>query len=289
MDINDSYRLPDATVATPLGTPKASATILEDAMDEEIERQTCETDPHLRELITITSIFVTFKEGWSPSYKYDDKDHSCKLNPNSPTKPLAGPITSPPGSPALSPKFLPLEKRGSVKSISSGIIRRTSLLSKSNRNSIVSDSEDDHQTSPSRSNSIAKTGRARADSSSTVLVHRAASNRRKNNQQWRPELLGAQTTLQENSKEDLGRMSGSKSRSLKSPSPLAGVETNGTPAGGRSRHSSVEKKEEEYRQSVTTMGSGHGGLNGTARGKKGKKGKHSLRIRRLFCVSGDAS
>lgn len=256
-------------------------------MDEEIDRQTCQTDPHLRELITMTSIFVTFKEGWSPSFKYDDKDYANKLNPNSPTKPLASPIASPPGSPALSPKFNPLEKRGSVKSISSGIIRRTSLLSKSNRNSVVSNSEDEQHTSPSRSNSVVKTGRARADSSSTVLVHRAASNRRKNNQQWRPELLGAQTTLQENSKEDLGRMSGSKSRSLKSPSPLAGVETNGTPLPGRSRHSSIGKKEEEYRQSVTTMGSTNGG-NATP-GKKGKKGKKSSRIRRLFCVSGDSS
>lgn len=258
-------------------------------MDEEIDRQTCQTDPHLRELITMTSIFVTFKEGWSPSFKYDDKDKDqvSKFGPHSPTKSVGSPIVSPPGSPALSPRFHPeLEKRGSIRSIGSGIIRRTSLLSKSNRNSIASMSEDEHNTSPSRSNSVVKTGRARADSSSTVLVHRAASNRRKNNQQWRPELLGAQRTLQENSKEDLGRMSASKNRSLKSPSPLAGVETNGNPTANDSRHSSLEKKEEEqHRQSITTMGS----ANGTRPKKQSKKGKKSSRLRRLFCVSADSS
>lgn len=283
MDINDSYKLPSVTSVTPLGTPKQTSTILEDAMDDETDRH--ETDPHLRELITITSIFVTFKEGWSPSFKYDDKDPLSKFGPGSPTKSLASPIVSPPGSPALAPIGDPLEKRASIKSISSGIIRRTSLLNRSTRNSMISNSDDEHQICPSRSNSITKPGRARADSSSTVLVHRAASNRRKNNQQWRPELLGTQLTVKENSKEDLGRVSTSKNRSLHTPSPLAGAAAAGKPAATKSRHSSIVEKEDDKRGSVTTMASSPGSPIVTT--KKPKKGKKLSRWRGLFCGSRD--
>jgi hypothetical protein len=285
LDINDSYKIPEPTSATPHGTPKRSSTILEDAMDEETDKRTCETDPHLRELITITSIFVTFKEGWSPSFKsYEDKDNSCKNAPSSPTKPIPNPIISPPGSPALVANSESLEKRSSIRSIGSGIIRRTSLLNKSNRNSMVSNSDEEHQASPSRSNSVAKTGRARADSSSTVLVHRAASNRRKNNQQWRPELLGAQTTLQENSKEDLGRELTPKALTSRTPSPLVSIETNGKPSDPRSRHSSIEKKEEEHREDLAIV---EDARNGKAV-KRSKKGKKSRRWRGLLCGSRDS-
>lgn len=284
LDINDSYKLPNLTsIITPLGTPNRSSTILEDAMDDENDR--LETDPHLRELITITSIFVTFKEGWSPSFKYDDKDHISKFGPHSPTKSLASPIVSPPVSPALAPRHNPLEKRASIKSVSSDIIRRTSFLNKSNRNSIISNSDDEHHFSPSRSSSVAKPGRSRADSSSTVLVHRAASNRRKNNQQWRPDLLGTRLTVQETSKEDLGRMSLSKNRSIQTPSPLAGAAVKGRPAPTSSRHSSMDKKEEYHQGSVTTTASVPGSPSSAA--KKTKKAKKPSRWRGLFCGSRD--
>ncbi|CZT15453.1 uncharacterized protein RCC_12091 [Ramularia collo-cygni] len=295
LDINDTYRLPDPSPPTPLGTPKASTTFLQDVMDDELGdiKQTCDTDPHLRELITITSIFVTFKENWSPSFKYSTEDCTHKPFPSSPSKSAMGsPMTSPPGSPALSPNFhlhhQPLEKRGSIKSISSGIVRRTSLLnSRSKRNSLASNPEDDAHNSPSRSSSITNkiNGRARADSSSTVLVHRAASNRRKNNQQWRPELLGAKAeTVQEGSREDLSRVSESRSRKdgeLPKPSPLA--------TGIMSQRSSWEKDDETRGESVTSVGSKREGKGDKKTGKEKKTGKKAGRLRRLLCVSGDSS
>ena len=101
----------------------------------------------------------------------------------------------------------PLEKRTSIMSIGSGIMRKSSLLSKGNRASQASVLEDDVLADdlPKRSDSIKKTGRARGDSTSTVLVHRAASNRRKNNQQaaWRPDFLSADHQVNETSREDV--------------------------------------------------------------------------------------
>ncbi|KAI7374619.1 hypothetical protein KC336_g20176 [Hortaea werneckii] len=59
-----------------------------------------------------------------------------------------------------------------------------------------------------------ETGRARGDSTSTVLINRATSNRRKHNDRhqatWRPDLLDAQHPLSETSREHLSR----------TPSPL---------------------------------------------------------------------
>lgn len=209
LEVNDVYRMPDATSNTPLSTPKAGATILEDAMDDEIGgKDMCHTDEQLREIITMTGIWVAFKEGWSPSFKYDEKrDSEPTVVPGSPARSASG-VVSPPGSPA---NFAQLEKRASIKSFGSGVIRRASLLSRSNRNSTISMSEDGDSPAPSRNNSVnlgpaPKTGRTRADSSSTVLVHRAASNRRKNNQtsSFKADLI-ISNDLHETSKEDLAQ------------------------------------------------------------------------------------
>ncbi|KAK5113294.1 hypothetical protein LTR85_010911 [Meristemomyces frigidus] len=216
LEVNDSYKMPDASAATPLSTPKQNSTLLADTMGEEGngKDEQCETDALLREIITMTGIWVTFKEGWSPTFKYDDKDSAASMLArsaslgisNSPSKSTPSLLSTPPGS----PKQVPLEKRGSIKSISSGIMRRSSLLNKGNRASQVSvPEEDEPASSPQRSPSTNKAkGRSRGDSTSTVLVHRAASNRRKNNQQatWRPDLLDAQQhPLNETSREDLNR------------------------------------------------------------------------------------
>lgn len=221
VEVYDTYRVPDANV-TPTPTPKRNSdSALAAAMDHEgaslMDQR--ETDDELREIITMTAIFVVFKEGWSPSFKYDesrDRDvtgggmtraASSMSTNNSPSKSALSLVSTPPGS----PQDIGLEKRGSIKSISSNIMRRSSMLGgKSNRASQVSVPEEDLQPieSPlSRSDSVTKkTGRARGDSTSTVLVHRAASNRRKNNQQatWRPDLLQAQQhSVRETSSENL--------------------------------------------------------------------------------------
>ncbi|KAF1822149.1 uncharacterized protein K489DRAFT_306050, partial [Dissoconium aciculare CBS 342.82] len=187
LDIYDSYKLPDGSISTPLSTPQQVTTFLGDVLEEEEAGgeqapDHCATDDALREIITMTAIWVSFKEGWSPSFRYDSKDASNDMSlqsGSSPSKstPLLGDISSPPGSPFL----VPSEKRASIKSIGSGIVRRASLLSKGTPNQRASTFSigDDYtpEQSPSRSPSV---NRLRADSTSTVLVQRATSNSRRN-------------------------------------------------------------------------------------------------------------
>ena len=213
LDVNETYKMPEPSATTPLSTPKQTSSFLQDTMEEENGgKDERETDDRLRQIIVMTGIWVTFKEGWSPTFKYDDKEkdtsgiqRSPSLKQNSPSKSatFGSPVSTPPGSPAFVP--VPLEKRNSIKSVGSSIARVGSLLGKGNRASTVSVPEGEE---PAESDVVRKTGRARsctADSSSTVLVHRAASNRTKNNQAtWRPDLLSAQhEMLHESSSEDI--------------------------------------------------------------------------------------
>lgn len=220
LDINDTFKMPDANAATPLSTPKQGATILADAMDDEdttLSQEICETDARLREIIVMTGIWVAFKEGWSPFYKYDDKDKDMLGVQRSPSMPAHSPAKSstfsfgsPVSTPPASPAQPPLEKRSSIKSIGSGIVRSSSLLQRGgsdNRRSTVSvpESEEESACEPQQ-----RTSRSRANSNSTVLVHRAASNRRRKNEAaWRPDMLTAQ---QEAANEDT-------SSSVHAPSP----------------------------------------------------------------------
>ncbi|KAK1084155.1 hypothetical protein LTR33_002821 [Friedmanniomyces endolithicus] len=217
MEVYDAYRVPDINV-TPTPTPQRNGnSALTEAMEDEgasLQDQR-ETDDALREVITMTAIWVTFKEGWSPTFKADgckDRDAangagnraaSVLSVPNSPSK-SALDLTTPPASPLKAN----LEKRNSIKSIGSDVLRRSSLLGrKGNRSSHASVPEEDlREVGLGRSESLKKTGRVRGDSTSTVLVHRAASNRRRNNTNsqatWRPDLLQAQQhPLNETSRE----------------------------------------------------------------------------------------
>ncbi|KAK4625839.1 hypothetical protein CLAFUR0_06360 [Fulvia fulva] len=231
LGINDTYKVPEVSALTPLSTPQLSGIDMEDEADENVGgMQQCNTDDRLRDIITMTGIWVAFKEGWSPSYRYDDKDGAASM-PASPAKPGASFVATPPGSPTP----FSLDSRNSMKSIGSGIIRRTSLLTRSNRSSIASVPVIDEPEATSRNSSITKTGRGRADSSSTVLVHRAASNRRKNNQQAarRPDLHISHDPLQETSREDLSRDYATPPKA-QIHSPLANVEQTGSAASSPS-------------------------------------------------------
>ncbi|EME44969.1 hypothetical protein DOTSEDRAFT_70873 [Dothistroma septosporum NZE10] len=228
LGINDTYKVPELSALTALSTPQLTAMDAEEEMDEDAGgMQHCNTDDRLRDIITMTGIWVAFKEGWSPSYRYDERDGAASVT-NSPSKAGAAAVATPPGSPTP----FSLDQRNSIKSIGSGIIRRTSLLTRSNRSSIASVPEIDEPETTSRNSSITKTGRSRADSSSTVLVHRAASNRRKNNQQAtrRPDLDISHNPLQETSREDLSRDYVTPPRA-QTQSPLANVQrTDSAPA-----------------------------------------------------------
>ncbi|KAK5174196.1 uncharacterized protein LTR77_001276 [Saxophila tyrrhenica] len=213
LDVNDTYKMPNPSAVTPLSTPKQASRFLTDAMDEEHdEMEHCQTDDRLRTIIVMTGLWVAFKEDWSPNFKYDDKEKDASaLNrspsmQNSPSKSatFSSPASTPPASPQQKPQ---LEKRSSIKSVGSNMFRTSSLMRKSNRGSTVSVPETEGE--PSEYFETArKTGRVRADSASTVLVHRAASNRAKHHQAtWRPDLLDSQREMSEPPSEDGSRNS----------------------------------------------------------------------------------
>ncbi|KAF2765020.1 hypothetical protein EJ03DRAFT_331353 [Teratosphaeria nubilosa] len=199
LEVYDTYKMPDPSV-TPLSTPRTdSQCALQDAMEDEGVREQCETDDVLREIITMTGIYVTFREGWSPSFKYEEKGHVRSASGVSSSVKTTPSVNSPPGSPQMA-----VHKRNSVKSVGSSIFRRSASLMAGNR---MSQGSLDEAVEMRRSTSVRARGdstsvRARGDSTSTVLVHRAASNRRKA-ATWRPDLLDAKHQLNETSREDL--------------------------------------------------------------------------------------
>ena len=236
LDIYDSYKMPDLSTATPTATPKQHATILEDGLDSDdntsSKQEIRRTDDFIRSIITMTSIYVAFKEGWSPHFKYDDQAPSSRRNS------IHTPVSTPPASPTPHPAVL--DKRNSILSVSSSLFRKSSLrTNRSARNSTFSTLDQTTNASedspPARSASTKVTGRARADSNSTVLVHRAASNRRSNRSQatWRPDLLsaGKQSEVRETSRE------GTPVAEIK-PSPQASRNAS-TTTGMASRRASV--------------------------------------------------
>jgi hypothetical protein len=216
VDINDTYRLPDQASGTPMGSPQKglSPLALDDDEDgnDPTNQQIYTPDQTLRDLITITAIWVTFKEGWSTNVKFDDDNTSSRLPgsappsaPGSPAKPFQNgshghvpsltSLHSTPSSPQMGAATTDKGRTNSMKAFSSDLIRRTSLLSKKRNSHTASASEigsDDGLaernasviSSPGATTTAGGgvTGRSRADSSSTVLVHRAASNRRRKNQ-----------------------------------------------------------------------------------------------------------
>ncbi|PPJ50253.1 hypothetical protein CBER1_04872 [Cercospora berteroae] len=265
LEINDSYKIPEPTIRTPLSTPQLSATILEDAFDEDAgdRGQSVVTDDATRQIVTLTAIWVAMREGWSPNFRYDDKRDSLAAEPpNSPGRFVASPVLSPPGSPA---PFAPPEKRASIRSFGSGIVHRASHLGRSNRNSVssVRGDSDVESPAPSRSASIslAPAGRTRADSSSTVLVHRAASNRRKRTEALREDSLedltasgstAAQTPRKPQSS-PLARKSVGDGKSSESDMPTHHNDASPPPTTGGSRSGTSEDKAGN-RTSTTTEG-----------------------------------
>lgn len=210
LDIYDSYKMPDPTAPTPQQTPKQRQSALEEAMEDEDEAPQQEvrvTTDELRDIITISGIWVAFKEGWSPCFKYDESSSGGLHRSASTILKDGNAAASPPSSPTPA-----IDKRGSIRSVGSSILRKSSMLSRSNRNSMISNESSENEQAPVRSPSLPQKSRSRADSSSTVLVHRAASNRRKNNQAtWRPDLLSAKPELiTETSREDLAPSSPSE-------------------------------------------------------------------------------
>ena len=204
LDIYDSYKVPDAS--TPAATPsRREASSLETAVEDEGTacKDLVPTDEALRETILMTSVWVMFKEGWSPSFKCDEASPTMRsARSMSQISPVKTPILDP-STPPASPR---LEKRASIRSVSSSVLRRSSLLAKGHRGSQASVPEEAlPDAARNRSSCNNNSNRAKGDGIGTTLVQRAASTRRQNNQgaTWRPEPLATQSPLSETSREDL--------------------------------------------------------------------------------------
>ncbi|KAI9375285.1 hypothetical protein BJX61DRAFT_531700 [Aspergillus egyptiacus] len=69
LEVYDRYTIPSTAPSSPT---TAMSVISDGSEDVPMDQQVIETDENLRMLIIITSIWVAFREGWSPNFRYDD-------------------------------------------------------------------------------------------------------------------------------------------------------------------------------------------------------------------------
>ncbi|KAL4932261.1 uncharacterized protein BDV17DRAFT_217890 [Aspergillus undulatus] len=70
LEIFDKYSLPSTAPSSPTSAISVISDVSE--MDLPLDQQVMETDENLRLLITVTSIWVAFREGWSHNFRYND-------------------------------------------------------------------------------------------------------------------------------------------------------------------------------------------------------------------------
>ncbi|KAL4937139.1 hypothetical protein BDV06DRAFT_79984 [Aspergillus oleicola] len=70
LEVYDKYSLPSTAPSSPTSAMSVISDISE--LDFSMDQQVMETDEKLRLLITITSIWVAFREGWSHNFQYND-------------------------------------------------------------------------------------------------------------------------------------------------------------------------------------------------------------------------
>ncbi|KAL4999688.1 hypothetical protein BDV10DRAFT_50900 [Aspergillus recurvatus] len=77
LEVYDRYSLPSTAPSSPTS---AAMSVISDGseMDLALDQQVMETDEKLRLLITVTSIWVAFREGWSDNFRYNDSALSGK-------------------------------------------------------------------------------------------------------------------------------------------------------------------------------------------------------------------
>ncbi|CAD0098058.1 unnamed protein product [Aureobasidium mustum] len=154
LDINDSYTIPSALAPSPEISDHEEAGQDSGSLSEPVI-----TTQSLKSLITATAVWVTLREGWCSGYRYDDlmlRSPSLKIN----TSPIKSPTDL---SPAATFKEDTPRRSGSIARIfrSSGVKRRST-------SSQIDGSTSTDEAPIARS---ASARRARADSTSTVLVH----------------------------------------------------------------------------------------------------------------------
>lgn len=180
LDISDSYNMPapaSTLAASSMPPPMSRASSSNDLLSDAII-----TTDELRTLITATAVWVALREGWSPSFRYDD---TCARSPSMKSITQAKPGMSPPGSPSFRPVTIDLEPVRRSSSLRQ-MLRPASIMKRQNTKSSIAtvttlaDAAYTSGAAPPTAATAAVTRRARADTTSTVLIHRSAS-------QWRPE------------------------------------------------------------------------------------------------------
>ncbi|THW81325.1 hypothetical protein D6D18_08876 [Aureobasidium pullulans] len=155
LDINDSYTTPSPLAPSPEISDHEEAG--QDSAD--ISTDPIVTSQSLMALITATAVWVTLREGWCPGYRYDDlmlRSPSLKLN--------TSPIKSPTEMSSAAKEDTP-RRSGSI----ARMFRSASAMKRRSTSSTQIDGVTSTEEPPITRSASAR--RARADSTSTVLVH----------------------------------------------------------------------------------------------------------------------
>ncbi|KAI4728687.1 hypothetical protein E4T49_03516 [Aureobasidium sp. EXF-10728] len=286
LDINDSYTVPSALAPS----PEISDHEHEEAGQESVaSSDPVVTSQSLKTLITATAVWVTLREGWCPGYRYDDlmlRSPSLKLN----TSPIKSPTDL---SSAPTPKDDTPRRSGSIARMfrSAGVKRRST-------SSQVDGSTSTEEVPISRS---ASARRARADSTSTVLVHskrprgrRADTTSTTASGLAHMDLAHNDMTEEEESVETTAAMLAKSSKHSSAPTPLIPAldlqesdEEHHTTRTDSVRSQEVERKpavttaQRQKRESSTTSTNSIDA--GKIEASMPTKPKKSSKLRKLFC------
>jgi hypothetical protein len=290
LDINDSYTIPSALAPS----PEISDHEQEEAAQDPVgTSEPIVTSQSLKTLITATAIWVTLREGWCPGYRYDDlmlRSPSLKLN--------ASPIKSPTDmSSVATPKDDSPKRSGSIARMfrSAGVKRRST-------SSQIDGSTSTEEVPISRS---ASARRARADSTSTVLIHsnrprgrRADTTSTTASGLAHMDLAHNDMTEEEESVEATAAMLAKSSKHSSAPTPLIpaldlqesdeegyAVRTDSAKSQEAERKLAAMATQRQKRESSTTSANSIDA--GKIEASMPRKAKKPSRFRKLFCGMAD--
>jgi hypothetical protein len=286
LDINDSYTIPSALAPS----PEISDHEQEEAAQDPVgTSEPIVTSQSLKTLITATAIWVTLREGWCPGYRYDDlmlRSPSLKLN--------ASPIKSPTDmSSVATPTDDSPKRSGSIARMfrSAGVKRRST-------SSQIDGSTSTEEVPISRS---ASARRARADSTSTVLIHsnrprgrRADTTSTTASGLAHMDLAHNDMTEEEESVEATAAMLAKSSKHSSAPTPLIpaldlqesdeegyAVRTDSAKSQEAERKLAAMATQRQKRESSTTSANSIDA--GKIEASMPRKAKKPSRFRKLFC------
>ncbi|KAI5205726.1 hypothetical protein E4T39_02843 [Aureobasidium subglaciale] len=158
LEINDSYTVPSPLAPSPEGSDHENEDASQDLTNAGAEPKV--TTSSLKALITATAIWITVREGWCPGYRYDDlmlRSPSLKLN----TSPIKPPTDA----------SLTVAAKEDTPRASGSIARMFRSAGAKRRSTSSAQLEGSTSTEEAPIARSASARRARADSTSTVLVH----------------------------------------------------------------------------------------------------------------------